>query len=102
MDDRHAHFLTVVVDICLGAALGRLTIEIETVGGACISGTPTADTDDGGREIDSQSTVHVGAHELRLGDIAACRVHAPAIPGSDSPPPLRSAQTQRPGRRANG
>jgi hypothetical protein len=81
MDDRHAHFLTIVVDICLGAALGRLTIEIETVEGVCIAGTPGADTGDGVGEIDSERTVRLGGNELRFGDIAACRVHAPAMPG---------------------
>lgn len=90
MDDHHAHFLSIVVDMCVGAALGRLTIEIETVGGTRFTGTPGADDDGWADEINSESTIRLGAHELRVGDITACRVHAPPMAAE----PLRSAQTQ--------
>jgi hypothetical protein len=90
MDDHRAHFLSIVVDICVGAALGRLTVEFETVGGKRFSGTPGEDEDDWADEINSESTIRLGGHELRVGDITACRVHAPRMAAE----PVRSVQTQ--------
>lgn len=42
MDDRHAQFLIVVADACVGAALGELIVEALTIDGLRYSGVPTA------------------------------------------------------------
>lgn len=42
MDDRHAQFLIVVADACVGAALGELIVEVLTIDGLRYSGVPTA------------------------------------------------------------
>lgn len=42
MDDRHAQFLIVVADACLGAELGELIVEVLTIDGVRYSGVPTA------------------------------------------------------------
>jgi hypothetical protein len=41
MDDRHAQFLIVVADACLGAELGELIVEILTFEGVRHCGVPT-------------------------------------------------------------
>lgn len=59
MNDRHAQFLFVVTDACLGAELGELPVEVLTIDGVRYCGVPTVievgqtDTaDDGGLRID--------------------------------------------------
>jgi hypothetical protein len=97
VDNRHAHFLGIVADICLGSALGRLIVEIETTDGARITGTPVEDTGDAAGwadEINSESIVRIGNHELTLGDIATCRVHAPPIDAAAPPPTAPSRQNR--------
>ena len=90
-------FLGIVADICLGTALGRLIVEIETIDGARITGTPVEDTGDAADwagEINSESIVWIGRHELRLGDIVACRVLAPPIDAAAAPPATPSRQNR--------
>ena len=41
MDDRHAQFLIVVPDACLGAELGQLIVEVLTIDGVRYRGVPT-------------------------------------------------------------
>ena len=41
MDDRHAQFVIVVADACLGAELGELVVEVLTRDGVRYSGIPT-------------------------------------------------------------
>jgi hypothetical protein len=40
MNDRRAHFLTMVGDACLAASLAGLTIEVSTIDGDTIVGVP--------------------------------------------------------------
>lgn len=77
MDDRHAHFLGLVEDLCAGAELAHLRIELQTITGARIDGAATP-----AGEIDQTSydhqTVRIGTVEVALKDVVSFTVAAPA------------------------
>lgn len=82
MDDRHAQFLFVVADACLGAALGEFTVEVLTSDDVRYCGVPTeveveqSDAADGG-------TLRVGGSVVALEEVVEFLVRPPnESPGS--------------------
>ena len=77
MDDHHAQFLIVVAEACLGAELGRLTVEVLTNDGVRHRGVPNAvDVDE--PEIADRSTLRLDRSEVALGDVVELVVRPPA------------------------
>lgn len=76
MDDRHAHFLGLLEDLCAGAELAHLRIELQTITGARIDGAASL-----AGEIDQTSddhqTVRIGTVEVALEDVVSFTVAAP-------------------------
>lgn len=80
MSDSHSH-LTLVGDICVAAALGRLVVAVETDAGEKLSGVPeTIPTVTEAPKLDDTGygrCVLIDSTEVPLGTIVACAVHAP-------------------------
>ena len=84
MDDRHAQFLIVVADACLGAELGQLGVEVLTIDGVRYRSVPTEveveqpDAMDGG-------TLRVGGSTVALDEVLEFVVRPPGeAPGLHS------------------
>ena len=79
MDDRHAHFLGLLEDVCTGAELADLRIELQTITGARIDGAASL-----AGEIDQTSsdhqTIRVGTVEVAFRDVVSVTLAAPAGP----------------------
>ena len=76
MDDRHAHFLGLLEDLCAGAELADLRIELQTVTGARIDGAASLAGQIGQTSYDRQ-TVRVGTVEVAFQDVVSFTVAAP-------------------------
>lgn len=80
MDDRHAHFLISIGDLCTMAALAGLDVEVITSKPTPIRGVPAPTHTDGNDQVSDTGyarTLHIGNHTVNLDDITACTIHAP-------------------------
>lgn len=81
MNDREAHFLILLGDAYVGAELGDLRIEVQTVQGARIGGAPQAPSAahpaDGIDDSDYASTIRIDNVEIPLRDVVSFTVTAP-------------------------
>ena len=85
MDDRQAQFLIVVADACLGAELGELIVEIQTIEGVRHCGVPTM-VEDERPDDPNGGTLRVDGSVVALEDVAEFLVRPPGeVPG----PPRR-------------
>jgi hypothetical protein len=76
MDDRHAQFLIVVADACLGAELAELVVEVLTIDGSRHSGVPTAvEVDE--PEIADGCTLRVDGSVVALEEVVEFLVRPP-------------------------
>jgi hypothetical protein len=84
MDDRHAQFLIVVADACLGAGLGELVVEVLTIDGVRHRGVPTA-VEVEQPEIADGGTLRVGGRVVALEEVVQFVVQPPGeAPGLSS------------------
>ena len=82
MDDRHAQFLIVVADACLGAELAELMVEVLTIDGVRHSGVPTAVEVDQ-PEITDGRTLRLNGSVVALEEVVEFLVRPPGeAPGS--------------------
>lgn len=77
MDDRHAHFLGLFEDVCAGAELADLWIELQTITGARIAGAASVSGQIDQTSYDHQ-TVRVGTVEVAFQDVVSFTIAAPA------------------------
>ena len=77
-----AQFLILVGDLCVGAGLAGLEVELETADGVLRSGVPAmSGARQGDDEIDDTgyaSSFRVAGDAMALESIVACRVRSPA------------------------
>ena len=81
MDDRRAHFLTMLGDVCIGAGLASISVEFVLSDGTRVSGTPSAQVadDDTQHANDSgyASLVHVNGDAAQLEDVVELVIRTP-------------------------
>jgi hypothetical protein len=82
MDDRRAHFVTMLGDVCLAAHLGRIPVELLLGDGVRVSGTPVPQVADGGSPPVSDtgyaSWLLIGGCATHLEDVVELVIRAPA------------------------
>jgi hypothetical protein len=89
MNERHAQFLILLADVCAGAELADLSLEVQTTQGTTIGGVPqpkssghhVGDVDHTGYD----HTMHIGAIEVDLQDVVKFTVTAPKLAWSWRP-----------------
>ena len=81
MDERHAQFLILLEDVCAGAELADLRIEVQTTQGARVGGVPQATSPAGGIDYAGydHQTVRVGTVQVPLQDVVNFTVAAPDV-----------------------
>jgi hypothetical protein len=81
MDDRHAHFLTMLGDTCVAAGLARLSVELVLGDGRRVSGTPSPLIADQAHppvdETGYSSRLLIDGEDARLEDVVEFVVRAP-------------------------
>ena len=76
MDDRHAQFLILVADACLGAELGELVVEILTIEGVRYRGVPTVVQDEQ-PDVADGGALRVDGSVVALEDVVEFLVRPP-------------------------
>ena len=84
MDDRHAQFLIVVADACLGAELGELIVEVLTIDGVRYRGVPTLVEDEQPDAADG-GTLRVDGSVVALAEVVEFLVRPPGERSGSSP-----------------
>jgi hypothetical protein len=81
MDDRRAHFLTMLGDACLAAGLANIPVELQLRDGRHMAGTPSAlpSNGDGDPVAESgyASLLRVDGESARLEDVVEFAVRSP-------------------------
>jgi hypothetical protein len=80
MDDRAAHYIVMVRDLCNAAHLGGIAVEITTSTNWTITGVPEArPAGDEGEEVDHTGVAGflVGGQDIPADEVAAVRVVRP-------------------------
>lgn len=81
MDDRRAHFLTMLGDTCAAASLAGISVELALGDGRRVTGTPSAQAPEGAGEPAEETgysgTLLIDGASARLDDVVEFSVHAP-------------------------
>lgn len=88
MEDTYSQFLILVGDICAGAAMAGLWVEVRTSAGVGLVGTPASiAASNSGEQVDEtgyEQTVYIGDGTVNLDEIVECTIRAPGNGGGHS------------------
>ena len=81
VDDRRAHFMTMIGDACVAARLADIPVELLLTDGSTVRGIPAvdpaADFEDAADETGYTSRLRVDGTDVALGDVAEFLIRRP-------------------------